>query len=527
MSDVTVVITSCARHDLLRKTLESFIKYNTYPVAEFIIIEDSETPRPEWLGTVACGAPVRWIQNKHRRGQTYSIDRAYSEVKTPYIFHCEDDWEFLKSGFIEDSKSILENVPTIWTVSLRANDCNGHPVEWREHAPWGVQLAGWSGGWGGMNFNPGLRRLADYQKLGSYGRYLGYGTHGFEAELALSRQHIASGFRIAVLRDKYVEHIGEGRSRAADKSLAVKPPKVLIAIPACHKYEYKNQADDRIHKDQVSNARVEAVRNTWAKYMPPHTNADLKFFYGRGSDRTPLADEVFLDVPDDYISLPKKVQAIFQYAVEHDYDYVFKGDDDTFIYVDRLLGSDYQDYDYLGFCTDDPACHESVRYASGGSGYWLSRKAFTVVANFGPPTDWAEDRWVGKILRSHGIKVQRDARYLPGFWAHFVDVDAIGENHSYITMHACSPEMMDKLFAKTLVANFKPIKRAFHEKEPPPQVQGSARMSARTAKTSPNYNRVDLMVTPESAGTRIRGAKPAYKADTLTVDWWDTHKRPE
>ena len=38
---VTVVLTSCNRIKLLDKTIESFHKYNTYPIEEFIIIEDS------------------------------------------------------------------------------------------------------------------------------------------------------------------------------------------------------------------------------------------------------------------------------------------------------------------------------------------------------------------------------------------------------------------------------------------------------------------------------------------------------
>jgi hypothetical protein len=40
-NDVTLFITSCGRPDLLKITLESFIKYNTYPIKEAIICEDS------------------------------------------------------------------------------------------------------------------------------------------------------------------------------------------------------------------------------------------------------------------------------------------------------------------------------------------------------------------------------------------------------------------------------------------------------------------------------------------------------
>ena len=32
-----------------------------------------------------------------------SIDSVYSTIDTEYIFHCEDDWEFYDSSFIEKS----------------------------------------------------------------------------------------------------------------------------------------------------------------------------------------------------------------------------------------------------------------------------------------------------------------------------------------------------------------------------------------------------------------------------------------
>ena len=48
------------------------------------------------------------IINEKRLGQMKSIDKAYSEVDTEYIFHCEDDWKFFKNGFIEKSMKLLE-----------------------------------------------------------------------------------------------------------------------------------------------------------------------------------------------------------------------------------------------------------------------------------------------------------------------------------------------------------------------------------------------------------------------------------
>ena len=41
IEDTTVVVTSCGRHDLLRTTLESFYRFNTYPgIRRAVVIED-------------------------------------------------------------------------------------------------------------------------------------------------------------------------------------------------------------------------------------------------------------------------------------------------------------------------------------------------------------------------------------------------------------------------------------------------------------------------------------------------------
>src|SRR4051812_33800932 len=101
-SDVTVVVTACGRPDLLERTLDSFLRFNTYPIARFIVTEDSSVAGTnDKLKTKYASLPILWIEEPRRRGQIACIDDAYSRVETKYIFHCEDDWEFYDTGFIE------------------------------------------------------------------------------------------------------------------------------------------------------------------------------------------------------------------------------------------------------------------------------------------------------------------------------------------------------------------------------------------------------------------------------------------
>jgi hypothetical protein len=204
-SDVTVVLTSCNRFDLLQRTLESFHQYNTYPIARFIITEDS--------GMTPPGDLTGYDVLVHRIGQISSIDRAYARVATPYIFHCEDDWEFYRPGFIERSKSILDLDPLILNVWLRAHDdTNGHPIEVNDYSSdYRLMALSYNEIWHGFSFNPGLRRLKDYVPYSTLAPW--NPESSWEAEAGIGEHYRQRGFRAAILNppEGYVRHSGWGR----------------------------------------------------------------------------------------------------------------------------------------------------------------------------------------------------------------------------------------------------------------------------------------------------------------------------
>jgi hypothetical protein len=148
---------------------------------------------------------------------------------------------------------------------------------------------------------------------------------------------------------------------------------------------------------------------------------------------------VFLNVPDDYDHLPHKMKAIYQWALQRGYEYVFKADDDGFLYIDRLLRTDYEHCDQLGFsnCTHglDQKCQ---CYITGGCGYFLSKRAMqTVIAE--PINHWAEDVITGKALRARRYRRIGHPGFLPGFDKHYVDVDAVlNSAFPYVSLHAVS-----------------------------------------------------------------------------------------
>jgi hypothetical protein len=99
--DTTFVLTSCARFDLLAETMLTFCERNTAPIARYLVVEDSgDASVRNVLG--ALPVAIEFLVNDPPLGQMASIDRAYAAVGTPYVFHCEDDWRFLRGGFVEN-----------------------------------------------------------------------------------------------------------------------------------------------------------------------------------------------------------------------------------------------------------------------------------------------------------------------------------------------------------------------------------------------------------------------------------------
>ena len=208
-SEVTVVLTCCARPEKLKETLTSFVMTNTYPVAKYIIIEDGLCLRSEEIVCeILKGLDFDYIRNVENLGQLKSIDVAYSRVCTDYVFHMEEDWTFSRGGFIERSLELLKADERCLYMSLRAaNDQQGHPVRrsrlndaYLECSPF------WKGCWVGFGFNPSLRRMSDYDCL------IGGASSYNSREIGIGIFYYMIGRRIFVLDYKelpFVLHIGQ------------------------------------------------------------------------------------------------------------------------------------------------------------------------------------------------------------------------------------------------------------------------------------------------------------------------------
>lgn len=163
----------------------------------------------------------------------------------------------------------------------------------------------------------------------------------------------------------------------------------LICIPTCWKYA----------------SRAQTIRETWAPFCADN-GFDLKFFIGRQPGVHTMGmrvfpdDTVFLQVDDDYFSLPLKVQAMFSWAISQGYEQAFKTDDDCYV-VPELLARVPAEGHYVGRMRL-PSGGYPAWFASGFA-YWLSRAAMTAIHCTRWNGDWAEDRFVGNALAYNGF----------------------------------------------------------------------------------------------------------------------------
>lgn len=223
--DITICLTSCGRFDLLEKTISSLVSYwDGPPPAAFLIHEDSgKLPndlaielnrflKRHWQ------IDAKWIVSS-RAGQVHAIDALYTQVQTPYIFHCEDDWEFYQTGFIADSRSVLEHDSNIYTVWLRhPSDRNGHPVlagvrRTRTDVRFQDMATNYRKVWHGLTWNPGLRRLSDYMMAGHFSKFCKWDERNHMlSEMQFNEHYRKLGFYGCTLCRGFVKHIGNTNS---------------------------------------------------------------------------------------------------------------------------------------------------------------------------------------------------------------------------------------------------------------------------------------------------------------------------
>jgi len=204
---ITLCLTIGRRPDLLRRTLETLNGLPALPVLAINDFGDAET-NAVFLEMCPQG---RLIEPGRHLGHHGAVDVMYAEVKTPYIFHCEDDWGFSRTDFLNDALRLLQTDPMISVVCFRAT--KDIPLSDEDRALVATETRGdlllqrmeaVHQQWHGFSFNPHLAEKRLWEELGGFSQ--------FEKERHVSRFLRAQGHYVAFLLPEACRHIGDGRS---------------------------------------------------------------------------------------------------------------------------------------------------------------------------------------------------------------------------------------------------------------------------------------------------------------------------
>ena len=207
-TDVTMVLTSCNRLDLLKQTIQSIPQQTLDKIVTKIIVDDSADQEcfSQLKEENENGYLKNWtiLYNEQKLGQAASIDRAYSYVNTEYVFHCEDDWYFTGGDFIDRSLPILEKYDNILQVTFREGEPHQSGEDIYEEdtkSAFRVWIPGWNG-FPGFTYNPNIFRFSAYNQIKPISG---------KSEKEVGFKYVDIGLHTVVLEKRFVKHIGDGR----------------------------------------------------------------------------------------------------------------------------------------------------------------------------------------------------------------------------------------------------------------------------------------------------------------------------
>ena len=201
---LSVALTSCGRFDLLETTLASFVGHFEAP--RILIAEDAG--RPAEAAAFAHRHPeVEMRANPARLGQMRSIDSLYAVVKTPYVLHLEDDWQFTSGADLSAVMDFLEarDDISVCAVAYRLDQRfraspKTETFRGKNYLVWNLDA---HPKWFSYSFNPSVARLSMWREFGPFAR--------FNTEEGLSAACKQRGLRIAMIERPIAHHIGEKR----------------------------------------------------------------------------------------------------------------------------------------------------------------------------------------------------------------------------------------------------------------------------------------------------------------------------
>lgn len=213
--EITFTATMVGRKKLFILMMESFLKncLDTDLIKKWIIVDDGSSI--EDINEISKRFPFLEIHFNGKRGQASAINYLFSNVKTEWIFHSEDDWVFLiQDSFIRKMFQVANTNINIKNVTLRnwiGDDIRGingieyNLHEWLPDKPTETFEIN-NCCWFGYTFNPSLHHMPTFNSLGKCDESHPINSRYWDKDIAI--RYMYSGLRVANLTKKYIEHTG-------------------------------------------------------------------------------------------------------------------------------------------------------------------------------------------------------------------------------------------------------------------------------------------------------------------------------
>jgi GR25 family glycosyltransferase involved in LPS biosynthesis len=239
---VTFSITTCKRFDLFERTMNTFINCceDLHLIDKWICVDDNSSSEDRLKMVGLYPFFTFHFKGSDEKGHPKSMNIIQREVKTPYLLHIEDDWEFfIKRPYITDCLSVFESNERIAQCLFNKNygetenqldivggefhrALNGLPYYLHEFCPnnearakfeekWGKNVKNCAY-WPHFSFRPSLINTMIFQTLGKFDEQAPH----FEMDYA--HKFASAKFISAFLETVHCLHIGRLTTERHDKT---------------------------------------------------------------------------------------------------------------------------------------------------------------------------------------------------------------------------------------------------------------------------------------------------------------------
>lgn len=214
MTAVTLCITMGRRPELLRQTLTSLLMQANFD--HIIAINDFRDEATNAIFEEIC-PQGKLISLDRQLGHHAAVDYMYAQVKTPWVFHCEDDWLFTQSLDFSKFEQVLTQQAWMTGICFRSlSDFVLTPSDAVKvlHQTYDdlafYRLDPLHDQWHGYTFNPHFASIHLWRNFGPFA--------SFKKERHISRTVRKSGLVMPYLTQGGCSHLGDNLSVSRPQS---------------------------------------------------------------------------------------------------------------------------------------------------------------------------------------------------------------------------------------------------------------------------------------------------------------------